>query len=406
MDSANHDADLVGSMDQMIQAIRQVDEKHLIFCAGSFRGIEGYGDPKARGWKNVGFTEHFYPGLFGGNPTLETHAQFLGADLASRADLLKRWDVPYFAGEFNVVFDHVGGAAMMRRYFDVFEQNGWAGTFWAYKLLNREGGVHRDHWYMVTNQSPLTPPDFLTDSEAQIEAFCRSLGTMELVQAEDLHAALTAKTPPPLLLGSYAPITLPDKRDKLADWVETEIGDAFPRGSYTVSGQEMKVFGGGRDVYEGNDECHFVSRPAGGDFSLKAEVGLPAATHIHAKSGLMFRGSLATDAPLVMVSLKPNGQCIFAYRTRPGTKIVEEQIRFQAGGCTLGLTRHGAAFEAAVFDHGGARLAVKAISVPELAGSGDAGLFVLSHDPMLLGEASFKQVEYKASGSAAALGQR
>ena len=403
MNSANHDADLVGAMDQMIQAIRQVDEKHLIFCSGSLRGIESYGDPKSHGWKNVGFTEHFYPGLFGGNPTLETHAEFLGADLTNRADLLKRWDVPYFVGEFNVVFDQVGGAAMMRRYFDLFKKNGWAGTFWAYKLLNREGGVHRDHWYMVTNRQPLAPPNFLTDTKAQIETFCRSLGTMEEVQAEDLHDALTAKTPVELLLGEYTPIVLPEKRDGLPDWLDTDVGEAFPKGGYTVSSQEMKVFGGGRDVYEGSDEFHFVSRPTSGDFSLKAEVASPAPTHIHAKAGLMFRASLATDSPLVMVSLKPNGQCICAYRTQPGAKIIEEQIRFQADNCTLQLTRRGASFEASVLNGDGARLAVKALSVPELAGSGNAGLFVLSHDYMLLSEASFKRLEFKDLGSAVSL---
>ena len=402
MNSENHDDDLVGAMDQLIHAIRQVDEKHIVFFAGSFRGIEGYGNPQSRDWKNMGFTEHFYPGLFGGNPTLETHAQFIGSDLASRAKLLEQWNVPYFVGEFNVVLDQAGGADMMRRYYDVFETNGWAATLWAYKLLNRDGGVHPNHWYMVTNREPLTPPDFLANSEQEIEAFCRSLGTMELAQAEDLHHALTAKDAPPMLLGSYSPVTMPARRESLSGWEDADIGDAFPRGGHTVTNQRVQVFGGGRDVYDKNDDFHLVSRPAGGDFTLKADVGLPAATHIYAKAGLMFRASPAPNSPLVMVSLKPNGQCIFAYRLQSGAKLAEEQMQFDAGACTLQLTRRGAAVEAAIVDGKGVKVVSKTASLPGPVGSGLAGMFVLSHDAMLLSEASFGHVEFKGSGTAPA----
>jgi hypothetical protein len=41
-------------------------------------GIEIYGAPQEHGWGNVGFTEHYYPGMFGmGDPTPETHAKFI-----------------------------------------------------------------------------------------------------------------------------------------------------------------------------------------------------------------------------------------------------------------------------------------------------------------------------------------
>ncbi len=397
MNNENHDADLVGAMEEMVQAIRRVDAKHLIFCAGSWRGIGAYGSPESHHWQNVGFTEHFYPGVFDGVPTLETHARFLGADLEARASLLKRWNAPYFVGEFNVVFDAAGGAAMMRRYFDVFQSHGWAGTFWSYKLLNREGGVHPNHWYMLTNRQPLTPPNFAADSVARIEEFCRSLGTMDYAEADDLHAALGAKTPPPLLLGKYTPVVLPDRREPLPGWTDADIGGAFPEGGSTVVGpQQVQVFGGGRDVYEINDDFHFVSRPAETSFRLQAEVGLPVATHIHAKAGLMFRASNAPDAPLVMINLKPGGQCIFGSRTRPGAKIVETQVRFDAGACTLRLTRHGAAFEASALDRAGTVLGTRSVELPDLPTAGVAGLFVLSHDAMQLSEATFGKVKYES----------
>jgi len=75
------DSVIVATMDQLIHAVREVDQRHLIFCAGSMRGIAMYGAPASRGWKNVGYTEHFYPGVYDSSPTLETHARFLSRDL-------------------------------------------------------------------------------------------------------------------------------------------------------------------------------------------------------------------------------------------------------------------------------------------------------------------------------------
>lgn len=397
MNSDNDDADLTGAMDEMIHAIRQVEERHIIFCAGSLRGIEMYGSPESRGWKNVGFTEHFYPGIYGGTPALETHARFIGSILDGRARLLKKLNAPYFAGEFNVVLDRAGGAGMMRHYFDVFKSHGWAATLWAYKLLNADGGVHPDHWYMVTNTDPLPPPDFTADSAGQIESFCQSLSTMDYSQATDLRDALTAKTPPPLLLGKYSPVILPANHKSLPGWTDTDVSDAYPRGGHAVTKDAVQVFGGGRDIYQGSDEFHFVSRPVEGDFSLRADVTAPEDTNIYAKSGLMYRASLAADSPLVMVNLFPDGECVFAYRDQPGTKVTVEQLHFDAGASTLCLARHGATFEGTAFGKDGKEIGTKSVELPDFASGGYAGFFVLSHDTMQLSEAKFSRLQFKNS---------
>lgn len=400
MDSSNHDADLVAATDEMIRAIRQVDERHLIFCAGSLRGIEMYGSPSARGWQNVGFTEHFYPGLFGGTPSLETHARFIGSNLGSRDNLLTAWNVPYFVGEFNPVLEKAGGAPMMRRYFDEFQKRGWAATFWSYKLVKPEGGAQPDHWYMVTNQTPLQLPDFQSDSAEQIEAFCRSLGTMELAQAMDLRDGLTAKTSPSLPLGKYSPVVLPAQRVSLAGWADTDVSGAYPKGGHTVENYTVRVFGGGRDIYEGSDEFHFLSRPVEGDFSLQATLTPPTDTHIHAKSGLMYRTSTAPDAPFVMVNLFPSGRCVYAYRDRPGKRVaVEEQLRFGPDTAALRLTRRGPVFELTAFDKNDVQVATKSLDLPNFAGRGEAGIFVLSHDAMQLSEAQFSRTKFTAPGT-------
>ncbi len=398
MSSDNHDADLVGAMEEMVHAVRQVDERHLILCAGSLRGIEMYGPPESHGWKNVGYTEHFYPGVYGGTSSLETHARFLGSNLAGRAALLRSWNAPYFAGEFNVVFDHAGGADMMRRYYDEFARHGWAATNWAYKLLNRDGGVGPDHWYMVTNAHPLAPPDFAHDSAEQLEAFCRALGTMDLAQADGLRTALNAPVASELILGKYAPVVLPpaSARPTLRGWTDTDVGDAFPHGGHRVENDAVQVFGGGRDVYEGIDEYHFVSRPMAGDFALRAEVTRPTGTHEFAKSGLMFRASRAPDAPFVMVNLFPDGSCVAAYRDQPGKRFTVATLRLDPGTAALRLARRGADFELGALGADGAALAAHTFRLPGFAERGELGVFVLSHDAMQLAEATFTHLRVDA----------
>jgi glucan 1,3-beta-glucosidase len=75
------DATVVATMEEFVRAIREVDSRHMIFCAGTFRGVAIYGPPASHGWENIGYTEHFYPGLFGGVPSLRTHARFINGEL-------------------------------------------------------------------------------------------------------------------------------------------------------------------------------------------------------------------------------------------------------------------------------------------------------------------------------------
>jgi glucan 1,3-beta-glucosidase len=194
------DATVVATMEEFVRAIREVDSRHMIFCAGTFRGVAIYGPPASHGWENVGYTEHFYPGLFGGVPSLRTHARFINGDLRTKAELLKRWQVPFLAGEFNVVFDKAGGPAMMRRYYDIFASNGWAATMWSYKIVKQRGGQHPNNWYMVTNRDELKIPRFRTSSRKEIEDFFQRMGTMEYAQNEELRKALTSPQPPALKL--------------------------------------------------------------------------------------------------------------------------------------------------------------------------------------------------------------
>lgn len=389
----NHDAALVGTMEELIAAVRQADSRHLIFCAGSPRGIEMYGSPKSRGWDNIGMTEHFYPGLFGNSaPSLETHARFIGCDVANRFALLNSWDVPYFVGEFNVVLEQAGGADMMRRYFDIFMSHGWAATLWSYKLIKPEAGYHPSPWYMVTNRDAVRLPDFAHDSLDQLSAFFRSLGTMPYEEDAPLREALTAQHAPPLPLESYTPVSIPVRLSALPGWMDTDVGEAFPRGAHTGTRDTVRVYGGGLGIRNEGDEFHFVSQPVASDFTLESGVTPPTPVTDEAKSGIMFRSSLASDSPTLFVQLSCHGQCVLGCRRSPGGPLTLDELRFDPGASTLRIVRHGAAFDCAALDAQGRLLASRSLALPQLPAAGRAGVFVLSRDMMQLGSAEFSHL--------------
>jgi hypothetical protein len=158
----------------------------------------------------------------------------------------------------------------------------------------------------------------------------------------------------------------------------------------------MEVFGAGRDVFEGNDECHFVSRKATDHFELSASVTPPVDSHMYAKAGLMYRTGLNADAPIVIVSLNPDGTCTFAYRQTAGARITENSMAPAGQTRSVRLVRNGARFEVTAFAGDGKSLSTQSADLSELAvAKGDIGLFVLSHDAMLLTKASFADIQLR-----------
>ncbi len=228
----NLHSELRSLMTRLYSAIRLADDRHVVFFPGGLdKGIEFYGDPHANGWHDVGFTEHFYAGLFGNKPAVESHARILNQVWPADADYLDRIASPYYVGEFNVVLSACGGPTMMREYYDRLAQNGWTGTLWSYKLLSASGGVGEDSWAMVSNATPLPRLDLQNSSCENFEHFFSNLATIELAINQPLRAALTAPVAAPLLLTQYPhpPTTLPSATDSTpTGWTSTDVGGAAP----------------------------------------------------------------------------------------------------------------------------------------------------------------------------------
>lgn len=185
--------------EQIYRSIREVDPEHIVFApAPLWGGFDFYGDPEENGWVDVAYTEHHYPGLFGEEPTPETHRGFIENALPEKEAYSERVGVAMFIGEWNPIFEDIGGPDLIRRYYEEYGRRGWWATIWSYKVLHEEGGAIENTWPMVTNAEPLPSIDYETASYEEIAAHFRWFATMEYAVDEAMREALTRPEPAPI----------------------------------------------------------------------------------------------------------------------------------------------------------------------------------------------------------------
>lgn len=367
--------------------IRAVDPDTLIYAPGTLQGIGFYGDPAAQGWTHVGFTEHAYPGLFGvGETSLAGHARFLSQWVGGKARALDAMDAPYLVGEFNVVFDHVGGPALMRRYFDTYNDQGWAATMWSYKIVKPAPGIEDSNWYMATNAETFDLRDLRRVDDTELERRFRSLSTMPLAVDDDLREALRSPRPPAVPLPDVdATFTAADH--PVDGWATDDVGDAAVGGLAVRADGRWVVWGGGRDLFNRADEFRFVHQTAGDQAALWTRLDAMSATDQYAKAGVMLRESVAPDAAHVLLHALPDGRVVLAQRPATGEPTTEQTLAISGFPIGLGLAREDEELVARYTVADGtwreARLPAPAFE------SGRIGVAVLAHDEAALNRSVF-----------------
>lgn len=387
-------------MDSVYRAIREVDSRHIIIFPGTREGIRFYGNPAAHGWTNVMFTEHHYPGVMQGSPSLESHKEHIRTTLAWLKHYLSENGVPLLVGEFNVVFRRAGGPRLMRYYYDLFERNGWWGMMWSYKLIHRAGGVGRDNWYLVTNQEPAPEVNLRESSYDEIARFFAWFGRVPYAVDEELRTSLTAPNPfqwvledPPLLLEAPA-------HDDWEGWQAADIAAQPAGGQRVYSDGRVDEFGGGRDIWNKRDEFRFLWKNVEGEACLEATVLDMYAAHRYSKAGVMFRDTRDPDAPHVLLHVFPDGQVAVGWREARGKRMREKKFPVRSFPIKLKLVWHKGEVSAYYRD-------LEDDSWREAGkysctwGKRDlcAGLAVLSHDARFLTRASFDQVRLIRDGN-------
>lgn len=388
--------------EEIYAAIREVDNKHVVFASSGFWGGHGfYGNPHDNGWINVAFTEHHYPGLFGSDPSPQTHGDFIHRALPEKQAYLESVQTPMFIGEWNPVFENLGGGDLMRRYFDEYAKLGWAATIWSYKILHPEGGIITDNWYMVTNAQPLPRPDFETASKQEIEDYFKWFSTMEYTVDEPMRKALTRAdavqldlpTPPP-------PVTVAPHHDELKGWTAADIGDILPGGQKLDAPDAMTIYGGGRDIWAAQDEFRFVSLEVAGNFVLTATVNDFERTNGYAKAGLMARADLTQGSAHVLAHAFPSGQIAVGWREAPGEPMDQAEADSKAWPVHLRLTRRGDTFTSEYSTDGKQWNQIdEPLTIPTIGKTCRVGFAVLSHEAETLTSAHFSGIKLQKLNS-------
>ena len=395
--------------DYLYQAIRRHDDKHIVIASAHFAGFDHFGNPEDHDWSHVGFSQNFYPGLFGGGAiSPETHKGFLQWLDDELGPKLKSLNIPFLVTEFNVVFNAAGGAEMMRRHYDAYAQHGWAATMWSYKLITSPGRKNTGGWWLitntgnqktgawwiVTNKTPLPAVDFNTASKDEIEVWFKLFSTIEYEINEPLRQELTVEdTPGPIEAIGKKTMTVPPAVDDLNSWTELDINNPLPGGQKVVSDNAFELYAAGSDVYGTEDQFRFVYKKLSGDFTLSATLDYLTFTNMYAKAGLMIRQDLDKDSVFATINIFPDGSVEFGARPIKGHNVWTKIIMGpELPGIHLRLVRKSNVIEWYFSCDRSEWDKLDSIKFENLEGDVYAGIFCTSHDNQILATAKYRNI--------------
>jgi glucan 1,3-beta-glucosidase len=383
------------AFDMLSKAIRSVDNEHIIFIQGH-ESIKELGSPKEHKWENVAYSLHRYPGVFdGGPPTYENQTRFLKSDLAGINNQADDFNVPFFMGEFNVVYTGAGGTEMMRRHYDAYAQYNWAATMWAYKITTIPDEERRGYWEMVTNKQPQPKIDFRTADIQEIEKYFEFFSSEYLVY-EDLKKYLTQKNTLPVLADPpppAEPISIAPFNDKLTGWDIIDINTSINGGQKVYSNSKIDLYGCGADIYLGHDQCRFIYKKITGDFELSATINELTFTHMFAKAGIMIRQDLTDDSICSLFAARPAGELEFINRFNKGEYVkTHGHLGYDFPGINIKLIRKGQTIESWHYrdNKPWKKFMTENLPLPQTV---YVGIFCLSHDNTQLTKASFDNIK-------------
>ncbi|MGO8927924.1 MAG: LamG-like jellyroll fold domain-containing protein [Limisphaerales bacterium] len=196
----------------------------------------------------------------------------------------------------------------------------------------------------------------------------------------------------------YSPQPLP------SPWTNTDIGSPASPGyaNYASSTGTWSLGGGGADIWLSADQFQFAYQHFTGDGILGAHLTSGAiisdgTTNANAKAGIMFRDSLATNAPFVAWVHDQSQGLQFLYRDSTGVAAGQQGVNIVTNPAVwLRLVRSNNTFYAYYTPVSSPPTAANWILIgthtTTLPNSAVAGLVVCSHNNILLANATFAGV--------------
>jgi signal transduction histidine kinase len=123
---------------------------------------------------------------------------------------------------------------------------------------------------------------------------------------------------------------------------DLDIGSPNIKGSAQKDGQTWTIKASGRDIWDQEDQFHFLYAWLDGDFEISARVKSLVGTQPWTKAGVMIRKSLDSDAPFADVVLTKENEICLQWRSSPMSTRPDSEYRglVPTGPWWLKLVRH------------------------------------------------------------------
>ncbi len=176
----------------------------------------------------------------------------------------------------------------------------------------------------------------------------------------------------------------------------TDIGATRPGTTLYKPNHEYLLTGGGADMWSTSDQFRLAWRQVDGDAALDADIVFPGSVpQPLQKAVLIFRQSLAPDAPYADIAIHGDGHITLQYRAVAGGETKDTVSSFHATPGTparLRIERRGDQFTVSAGPADGTQTVSAPITIP-LHGTIYAGLGVCAHNADGLATADFTHVQ-------------
>ncbi|MEM9672132.1 MAG: hypothetical protein AAF992_06025 [Bacteroidota bacterium] len=178
-----------------------------------------------------------------------------------------------------------------------------------------------------------------------------------------------------------------------------DVGSPKLSGSaeYDAATQTYTVRGAGYNIWFKRDEFHYVYQKQRGDFVATAHFEfIGEGVDLHRKTGWMIRESLADTAVHISAVAHGDGLTVLQWRPEPGASMrdPEDEIFFpEKHLAILQLERKGAVITMRVANEGKPLQLVGSHTIDRLPDEICLGVFVCSHNPDVIEEATIREVQ-------------
>jgi len=190
-------AQLIDLHNRIYQAIRAVDQRHMIIMEDGYNGFSAFPDPQKMGWSNICYSLHLYHLLALGANAFQ---QDLNTTFPQMKQQQQAINTPLYIGEFNTQATLLSAStalSVLPSYINALNQNGWSWTMWTYKKLDPADG-RSTIWGLFTNNSPWNQANPYSDPfdvlQAKFSAYDTSNLQIQIPILDSLVSALYSVT--------------------------------------------------------------------------------------------------------------------------------------------------------------------------------------------------------------------